>query len=589
MENKTPWPSQFFVYALAGFLIFSSGFLIRFGQEAQASKSWEYVMPDGDDLSYWSYAKGRMMTPRCDGNPFYYEERGTRHAIPFTTAEITGLLAKYTHIPLSWFFPAWHILMPFFVWLVMVICCWKLWGYSLETSAAGMMLVLLSTLFYPWPGIQTTLFRFSRPMDGIALLFIWVSLILKGDSQNKKQFAAILLVSAMAVWLQPFYAVFGLWITAVELGYRFVRRETLSRGKLHLAAMISAALSGCFYFLRIFSGKNINQAIIQLRAPFDEPGGFLFLASLAGLVLTAGMVFFFLFFFRKKATALDRLFLEWTFFGFLLYAFPFTRDQAALHMFYFVTILIALMAGWIHEKINILKETPFFSWFHTAVFFHAAICCLFLWMVKGKNPLGWSPHYFVYSTQYFVILLFVFWLLTTLDFLKKVMTRGPILSIALFIVAMTGYVRMPLYEPNRDFPFDGAYQWLRQNAQKEDVVLTASLKYRFGDYLFLKTGLKSYFNEYGKHLTRNPTGVFRTYFLDGLLLNRLELMPISVNLSFDQKLRFYKLDYILMPLPSPFYAAVTSQLQGRLELVYRDSRCLLWKVQAQNTPTWPMA
>ena len=578
IEKKPDFHSSLAGYALAGALVFLLGFFIHYGQEAHASKSWQYIISSSDDVSYWSYAKGRMMTPRCDGNPFYYEDQGTRHIIPYTSAEAIGLISKYTRIPLSWFFPLWHILTPFLVWFAIFVCCWKLWNYPIGISATVSMLLLLSTLFFPWP-IWPTLLRFSRPLDGIGLIFIWISLLFKGDPCNQKHGIAIAIASAVALWLQPFYAVFGLWITGVEYLRLLLKKIKFFEPSLHWYALGSTLISGLLFETFLLFGKNKNPTISNLEAPFSGNPFFTFSMSLLLLLFVASVVIFFVFSLKNKTTPLDRLVLEWLSFGVLIYAVFGSKKQMALHLFYFTPIMIFSLTGWIYEKIRLLKGSRYFLWLGKLVAVVAGILAVFF-IINKENPFSsmGSMHYYVYISRYLFLLTAITWILLRFDSLRQaVMRREVICGIILFLTVL-GYGRIPLYHANHNFPFDGAYQWMNGHAKKNEVVLIASFKYWHGDYLFLKTGLKSYLNGFGQDLSSKKTNEFRLYFVEGLLLNSLTKMPFYEKWSIDQLIHFLKLDYILVPMPSPFLESITSQLRGHLQIAYQDKRCLLWKV-----------
>lgn len=581
IEKKSVFNSTLLIYTLAAALLFTAGFFIHFGQEAKASKTWGYVMSDGDDLTYWTIAKGRTMTPRCDGNPYYYEEQGTRHIIPFTTAEIIGLVSKYTGISLSWFFPAWYILMPFFVWIVIVVSCWKLWDYSLEVSAAGAMILLSAApLFYPWNPIPNIFFRFSRPMDGIAPLFLWISLLFKGDPGNKKHCVAIVLVSSLALWLHPYYAVFGMWITVLEYLYALYCKEGFLKAKLHLYAMGSCFVSGLFFAGYAFLGKNTNPMLMQIHSSGGLPA-LSFLMAFLMFVFVASVVLFFVFNLKKKITALDRLVMEWTFFGAFIFSFLKPVGQAATHLLYFFLIMIFSLTGWTYEKLAVLKEN------HGSLLNKAAglVFAVFLgfFMISRKDFLEkHAGFYFVLIPLYFFALFFPVWAIVRFDFLKRWVMRKYIAIGIILLLAVGGYWRTCQDSLNRDFPFDGAYQWLTQHAQKGAVVLTATLRYEDRDYLPLKTGLKSYYSYHGLPWDDGSPNAFRhayrNLFRLGLFLNALDKMPSYEGWSLDQKIHALKLDYILIPKPSPFFDAITNQLAGRLQPVYQDEWCLIWKV-----------
>ncbi len=575
IKEKSIFRSPLVVYTLAAAFVFTLGFFIHFGREAHNTKTWKQVMPYSDSALYWAVAKGRMMTPRCDGNPAYYEEQGTRHSICFFTAETLGLIAKYTGISLYWFFLAWHIFMPLGTWFVILLCCWKLWKYPLGVSAGASMVLLLSSMLFPWP-VWEVLFRFSRPMDGIAPLFLWVSLIFKGDPHNEKHCWAMVFIAALALWLQPFYAVFGLWITVLEYCRISVSEKDFLKARLHMYAMGSVLVSGCFYLYRIFYGEGIVHNIGQRNFPLDGSLASCFVAALLFLVLFLVAVFFLGPFLKKSITALDRLVLEWASFGAIIYgAFGPQKQQVAAHMIYFFMIMIFSLAGWLYEKMVTFKETLYFSRLNT----FCVIVAGTLFACNEKFLFLSQSHYYGYITRYFLVLIFFMGLLSGVDFLKRIAQRKGVVFAAMLLLATVGYARIPLNAANHNFPFVGVYEWFKQHARKNEVVLMATTNVGATGTLFFDTGLKPYSDLWGSDLSQRPSDVaYRYYFSNGLMLGLLSQVPAAENWSLDQKLHFLKLDYILIPLPSPFFDAIALQLQGRLTVVYQDKRCLLWRV-----------
>ena len=577
IKRKSVLKSTLAIYTLAAALIFVSGFFIHYGQEAHASKSWGHVMSDGDELVYWTIARGRMMTPRCDGNPYYFEEQGTRHIIPFTTAEITGLISKYIGVPLSWFFPIWHILMPLLLWFVIVVCCWKLWNYPLGTSAAVTLLLFEAILWGPTNGVIS---KFTRSMDGMAPLFIWISLIFKGDPDNKRHCAAVVLVSAIALWLHPYYAIFGLWITVFECLFSLFHKEGFLKIKLHFYAIGGCIVSGLLYAGYAYYGKNTNPLLMQLHTTGGLPFlSFLLAFLILGFVMSVAT--FLSFYFKKEITLLDRLVMGWAFFGALVYSFLKPHGQVATHLAYFFPVMLFSLSGWIYEKLDTLKGIHYSFLDKVAGLVFVALLVFFL--LAKKDFLGKQEiYYFILIPQYFFILFSLLWVIARFDFVKRVITRKKIVCGIILLLAIGGYWRACHDSLNRDFPFGGGYQWLEQHAQKNAVVLTATLQYEDRDYLPFKTALKSYYSFHGMPWNDGSLNAsrqeYRNRFRLGLFLNLLDKMPSYEGWSLDQKLHALKLDYILIPKPSPFFENITRQLMGHLQVMYQDERCLIWKV-----------
>jgi len=565
--------SPLVLYILLAAFVFTLGFFIHYGREARASKSWGYVMQNTDVLFYWRIAKGRIMNPRCDGNTFYYEEQGTRSIIPYTAAELVGLASKYTHIPLSWFFPAWHILIPFLTWLILAGCCWKLWNYPWGISAPVTLTLLLSTLFFPYP---QTLLSFSRPIDGIAPVFLWISLIFKGDPANRKHCLAMILTSALTLWLQPFYAVFGLWITVMEYAYSLVRGKRLFTACLHLYAMGSCFVSGLVYAGYVFLGKNITWNLLSW--PVASVDFYYTVMTMLFFVLVLSFVLFIHFCLKKEVSSLDRLIVEWALFTVLAYVFSTQMRQTReipLHiLLYFFIVMLFSITGWIHEKLGMLREMHLFPKFGAVLAALLASYFAYYMMIRNRLLFEVNFHYFTRVLQYLPFLILILWLLARFERLGKTVMRKEVLCGIILLMTVAGYWMFPVYEPNRNFPFDGGFRWLKEHALKNEVVLTASTKYKYCDYVLLKTDLKSYYHISG----RVPSSEYRINFVTGLFLGLLDRMPGYSGWTLEQKLRAYRLDYILMPKPSPFFDEITSQLKGHLLEVYQDPQCLIWRV-----------
>ncbi len=565
------------LYTLAIAFVFTLGFFIHFGREAHASKSWNYVISDSDELFYWSIAKGRTMSPRCDGNPYYYEEQGTRHIIPSTTSEVIGLLSKYTRVPLSWFFPAWEILMPLFLWWGVTLCCWKLWNYPLNISAAGTAVILLLTLSFPFP--IPILFRFTRNTDAIVPVFLWLSLIFKGDPGNKKHCALIIVVSALSLWLQPLNACFGLWITGIEYLHSLLKGKKVLELRLQLCAIGSCLVSGLIYVGYAYYGKDTVSVLLDNSA-IPPPAAHVILMAVSAFFVAASIVFFFRVRLGREITCLDRFVLEWTLFGIICYFAAIKMIGARHvpgHLGYFFVPMMFSVAGWIHEKLCILKDTRYFSRFSNALIL-LSVLVIFIPVVTHKRILlAVNYSYSAYIGQFFFVFLIVFWVFKIFPVLRAWIARKEIISGIILILALWGFWNYPIFSANRDFPFHGGYQWLRRHALKNEVVLTASLKHRMCEYLFIKTGLKSYFYIHGGSEVAASQALRRS-FVTGLLLGQLDRMPFHEGESLDQKIQLFRLDYILIPKPSPFYDAITHQLNGHLQEVYHDRNCLIWRV-----------
>lgn len=130
---------------------------------------------------------------------------------------------------------------------------------------------------------------------------------------------------------------------------------------------------------------------------------------------------------------------------------------------------------------------------------------------------------------------------------------------------------------NKSF-FDVAYRWLNRNTPRDSVVLTASPKMgELFDYLPLYTHQKIYRGLHGIYLDRVALN-YKDMFMAALYLGILDEISISGVRTMDEKLRRYRLDYILIDRKSPFFSNVEKVMRGHLQEVYRDNTCLIWKV-----------
>jgi len=144
---------------------------------------------------------------------------------------------------------------------------------------------------------------------------------------------------------------------------------------------------------------------------------------------------------------------------------------------------------------------------------------------------------------------------------------------------LLGFWQYPLNPANKEYPFVRAHQWLKENARANDVVLSLALKYLRMDYLFLRTGLKSYYSTYGDAFAgKGAQEALRPYLFVALLTGTLDEISFLQNMSLHDKLHLYKLNYILTEHTSLFLPFIRSKLQGFLKEVYRDEKCLIFQV-----------
>lgn len=596
--------------------VFVAGFFILHGREAATSKSWRYaVIRHDDEYGYWSTAKGAAETPRSDGNPFFYEDRGQRNTIPYTTAEWTGLIARFLHIPVMAFFPVWHIGMPFFLWLCLYLCLKKIWRYPPIPSGAIALLILLSTLFLRGQ-TQLILYRFSRPGDGIGFIIIMLSLIMHLDEKPRARTLLAAFTGALLLWLQAFYACLPLCAAAGEAVWQFFFKKNKKYAACLAGIVLAVVLSGVSQFLYVKANLDQNPWVLDVvkydgllaRRFIHWPSIGLF-GALALFTAALGL------YFRKGPSKLDRLLL------FVFFMHPLTMHLRLLfpsthhfstHRYYFFIIEMAVLTGWLMEKIPLLMEKDFFKrWGWGA----AALCLaggLYLW----NSPFNFFLHqaFFAKESSYhgpvlmygvppssrfdfdntllwiglFPWLYLCVWAYHRFPKIKALLHHRAAALTILLATALCGYGFLPsqLAESNRDFPFEGAYQWFQKHADKNEVVLTAvpSRYWILEDYLIPYTDLKIYYKTgyFGGRISRDPeASAYRKMFYTALLLGHLREIPIGPCQTIEEKLTHLRLDYILTNYPSPFTGRIEAQLAGHITVVYKDEKSLIWKVNGE--------
>ncbi|MBI4550217.1 MAG: hypothetical protein HY714_04770, partial [Candidatus Omnitrophica bacterium] len=361
---------SFAAFALGTFLL---GFFLLFGKGAAVSGSWKYVLRTSDDSFYWASAQASAEIPSSAGNPYYYEERGKKHTIPYPTVSFFGALSAWLGFPVLAFFPLWHVGMPFLVWLTLFLCLHRIWKYPEGPSAALALFFLLSTL-YLRDVSHYALLRFSRPGDSLWLLFIWVSGTLNWTA-SWRHTVWLCLLGAASFWMNPFLAAMGVAVTAIETARSLPSRHwpSLRQHLFSLGAVFAAAV---LYFLFIkwnspggASSVHVLETDYTLGGPKAEP------SSLVLFLLAAALIACRRWFFRDAWTALDRLLLALTGLiavcgnaGLLVpgnWQLVYHRynyfAELAYHRYAFMTFEIAVLAGWFHQTLPQFRERPWFQ------------------------------------------------------------------------------------------------------------------------------------------------------------------------------------------------------------------------------------
>jgi len=575
------------------FLVFVVGFFLFYGREAVSSGSWKYIITHDDEYIYWMIARGAADTPRSDANPFYYEERGRTNPIPaYPTVSAAGYLAKMAGVPVLALLPPWKIFMPFFLWLTMFICLVKLWDYPPLPSAAVSMAVLLVTLFLHG-GAQFTLFRFPRPMDGLWLTVIWLSLVANPRKLERRNGAAVVAVGIGALVVSPYFAILGMWVLICQSLWELLvlRDRTTGFGHLKSFAVLLCLCLG--YLLLIFSRLDESKWVRLVLSVGDRESRYVDLTSLCLFGVVCLGVFLARRISGKGTSRLDRLTLA------VFAVEPLAanaqlllgRDyQMSIHRYYFFVIEMACLVGWTVEKLPTLVDRPSFRRFD-------------LWiaglLVAGEaaflarpelNYFRYLPRtlasHFVFDNSLLLLGLLPVVCLSAWSAFRflpvgRLVRKLPV-AVSLFAaMALLGFSLRPsqLRQYNQDLPFDGAYAWLNENAQKHEVVLTAPPVRCVVDYAPLYTDLKCYANPAGQRLSEDRKATEYRWFFYVSLMQGLLGTSSEGKEDLRKKIEVFRLDYILVSSPDPYEERIREQLEPFLREVYRDDRCLLWRVE----------
>lgn len=579
-------------------LLFTAGFVLFHGKEALNSGSWKFVITHNDEYSYWTLAQGASETPTSESNPFYYEERGHRNTIPYTTATLTGWLSKLLHIPVMSFFVPWHIGMPWLTWLIFYLCLTRIWGFARGPSAAVALLSLLTTLYLHGQS-QFILMRYSRPGEGLGLLMVWISILMHMNfgRVKLKAFAAGLLAFVL-FWLHPYFIIPGAFVAAGEMLWTLRKTRSFKALVPTLLTFAALAAGALTYWAWIRYNMNQNPWVLEFLAsnkssPEERRADFI---SIAFFTFLAASVYFFKKVFNRPVSRLDRLVLS------MFAMMPVVSNVQVFlphhyhmesHQYYFYPLQFMLLAGWLAEKTAAASKSGSFVKLEPWLITLAAVSQFFI----IKHPeLNYFRHMPLSGVSYNVFhhSLLLIEILPAIFIGSCLFTRNPAvrtwfsssLRTSLFLAAMAigGFSFLPsqLSENNRNYPFLNAYGWLNKNAEPGEVVLTLSPS-RLGqeDYLILQTRQKTYLNLHTAHLLSmdEKAKSYRVMFTTCLLLGSLEQVPIDGLTTLEDKLRRLRLDYILLDLPSPFRQRVESQLRNHIEVVHEDPKSVLWKVK----------
>ncbi len=585
-------------WAFGVLLLFTLGFFIFHGREARTSGSWRYVITHNDEYGYWAIAKGASETPTAESNPFYAEEGGRRNTFPYTTSTFTGWLAKLLGVPVMFFFPVWHIGMPFVLWFSLYLCLTRLWRYPAGASAAVALLSLAATLFLRGQ-CQFILFRYSRPGDGLWLVMFWISLVMHPESRTRKNTSGLIAAVFALIWLHPYFVLPAVTVTLGEMLWMFFKQKD-KRAGVWLAGILAALAAATFsYKFYIQSNMSENPWLLNFLASHKSPPELRKpeFISIFFYALTVCGILGYSRFFKTALTKLDRLLLWMLLIGpavsnvqvFLPHNYHFET-----HQYYFFPIHIAALIGWFLEKLpRVMALEVYPKWERPAIYLLAGFE-IWILLNPATNFFRHLPvsdsHFYAFNHSLLLLGLLPAIVLGTLAYYRlehagSYLLKKPLYpAVILAALTLLGFLTLPsqLKENNRAMPYDGAYRWLNQNAKPNEVVLTVSPTDRWKeDYLILYTDQKTYLNLPVGSLVSldNAAKQYRLFFYNALLLGRLREVPIQGLTTLEEKVKHLRLNYLLLRLPSPFQERIQNEFGDLAEVVYRDDRCLIWKLK----------
>ncbi len=586
------------------FILFTVAFLGLYQRHASISGSWKFLINDRDDYQFWSITKGTTHTPTDDGNPYYFEEKGRTNTLPYTSPQIIGTLAKIFGIPVLSFFPVWHIGLPFISWLVMTLALCRFWKYSFMKSAV-ITLAVMAVLLNLRSTAQGSFYRYSRPGDALCFLFFWLSYVFNPVKSRLLQ-AGTLVSVFITTAMNPMIALMGCLATTQELLWQKWVSKNEEKARLLMLVFAAAFVSGLLYtgYVALHFSKNpwwftmfanekkfVGQMADTMRRQYvrpEWPSIVWFCALCAALGWSR---------FKQKCwTAFDRLiflvFFMRLFFSNLQLLFS-ANFQMAQHVYYFIPIEFFCLLAWLNEKMPAVARSPFFlkteKFLFPAVGF-AAFAVLFtpvsffIWNLNFLDPSNYRV--IDEAVLYFSMTPMIVFILAAccrFESIKRELLNRKTLACFIAGALISGYWAYPI--PNRpylqNFPFARAYAWLNENAQKDEVVLSAPHNRTFTDYLILYTDLKTFISPYGEYMSKrkqNPNNIFRFTLYTNLLYGSLDKVQFQDLKTKEEKLSHLKLNYVLLERDTPFAENVQRELSGYVKQVYGDQRCLLYKI-----------
>jgi hypothetical protein len=594
-------------WALAGFLLFVAGFLLLHGREALASGSWLYVITQADEYAFWVIADSFADDPISDGNPFYFEQTGQRNPLlAYPTVAAVGYLAAVVGVPAIYLLPLWKIVAPFLTWIVLTWCLVRFWGVSRASAAAVSMLVLVIPQYVHGPA-QYSLLRFSRPLDAVGLVAIWLSVAFHPQHSGRWYVPVVGGSSFLIFFLSPFYGVFGVWVLCAGGILSGVTGRILPSLKLFLMGLVGAGAGTILLVFVYYSRSESPWLQDTLQYGTDLSNLYvLWPLPLIGLGLVAVLCVS-----RRKWTRIDVVL------GAVLSIDLFVAHdllltgqdlQLAEHRYYYQTFQMFAIIGWLWQSLPWLSPGEQRRRWEPVVISCILVLQGIILVTPDFNYLRTLPRSIASDDAFdnallllellplCVVLLWVLRRTHVGRYLARPVVAAPL--IATFV--LVGFATQPsaLRTYNESVAARGPHEYLAQHASAGEVLLSVPWNYLLVDYAPLYSPVKVFYSHYGQRYA--PPGSSRDYrqnLFVALLSGRLNETGNPMEGSLETKLNELRLDYVLANKTPPrdvvwqriapdwvretgtMADLAQSQLGGHLVVAYEDEDFVLWRVQ----------
>lgn len=436
--------------------------------------------------------------------------------------------------------------------------------------------------------------RFSRPMDSLWLSIFWLSLVMHSENLKKSHLWLLCILILFTVWLNPFLGMLGFIVTFLELIWRFFAEKNKKHFFKVLWIFIAAVLSFASILMYFKTHAAINPGLVKLVKEGNEnlPES-MEISSLLLYGFVCLIIYLRCRFLKKPVGPLDRLMI----FLFLMepisthvQLFLNSNYQFANHRYYYWIIEVVCLSGWFMRFLNEIKNYKWFPMVERLTVIALVGLQIYILFTRWLNPFifGLSqetnamPDNSLRLIAFVPAIMLLLWVMFRLKhYLNRIRSYLVILLLLFISLGSLTWQNRSSDISYLTCPFDGAYQWFNKNAAKNDVVLTISPAHQIIDYVILYTNLKTYINPYGEILSgrkENEDNIKRFVLYLTLISDSKPLFLDRYARPIQEQLMRPKLDYILIDLPSPFLSITANKLKNYVTQVYRDDKCLIWKV-----------